>query len=199
MFQHPFWSLQMGKNAIWSQFSARRLSKPHARDHWRLAWYRSHLWWFSDHRPRRHNRASCVRPRPECNPVLGSPSEGPEAKSQQVTVSITRGFIYWSRAHTRGPNSQPREDQGDPRNAYPSLQRFLGMVTYLSKFVLNLSDHTELLRTLTVKPEVPIGGGCPNMKSPDSSSSLCKLLPQFYATMVLTYQLLFSVTRRIMN
>ena len=32
-----------------------------------------------------------------------------------------------------------------------SLQRFLGMVNYLSKFVPKLSDHTELLRTLTVK------------------------------------------------
>ena len=33
----------------------------------------------------------------------------------------------------------------------PSLQRFLGMVNYVSKFVPKLSDHTELLRTLTVK------------------------------------------------
>ena len=33
----------------------------------------------------------------------------------------------------------------------PSLQRFLGMVNYFSKFVPKLSDHAELLRTLTVK------------------------------------------------
>ena len=33
----------------------------------------------------------------------------------------------------------------------PSLQSFLGMVNYVSKFVRKLSDHTELLRTLTVK------------------------------------------------
>jgi len=32
-----------------------------------------------------------------------------------------------------------------------SLQRFLGMANYLSKFVPKLSDHTELLRILTVK------------------------------------------------
>ena len=63
------------------------------------------------------------------------------------------------------------------------------MVTYLFKFVPKLSDHTELLRTLTGKPEMSNGGGCPNMKSPASSSSLCKLLPQFCVTMMLTYQL----------
>ena len=33
----------------------------------------------------------------------------------------------------------------------PSLERFLGMVNYVSKFVFKLSDHTELLRTLKVK------------------------------------------------
>ena len=32
-----------------------------------------------------------------------------------------------------------------------SLQRFFGMVNYVSKFVPKLSDHTELLHTLTVK------------------------------------------------
>ena len=91
-----------------------------------------------------------------------------------------------------------KEDQGVPRNAYPSFQRLLGMVTYLFNFVPKLSDHNELLRTLTGKPEVPNGGGCPNMKGPASSSSVCKLLPQFCATMMLAYQLLFSVTRLIL-
>lgn len=32
-----------------------------------------------------------------------------------------------------------------------TLQRFLGMVGYVSKFVPKFSDHTELLRSLTVK------------------------------------------------
>ena len=34
-----------------------------------------------------------------------------------------------------------------------SLQRFLGIVNCLSKFVPKLSDHTELLRTLTLKDD----------------------------------------------
>ena len=33
----------------------------------------------------------------------------------------------------------------------PSLQHFLGMVNYVSKFVTKLSDHTKLMHTLTVK------------------------------------------------
>ena len=61
-------------------------------------------------RLQRHNQASCTRPKQECNPVLGTiPSEEPEAKSQHVTVSITRDSIHWSRAHTRGSNSNPAQ------------------------------------------------------------------------------------------
>ena len=48
----------------------------------------------------------------------------------------------------------------------PSLKRFLGMVNCISKFVPKLSDHTELLHTLT-------GNGCLNIKRPLRTLSPC--------------------------
>ena len=37
------------------------------------------------------------------------------------------------------------KDMPSPKN-FKELRSFLGMVTYLSKFVKNLSDHSNLLR-----------------------------------------------------
>ena len=89
----------------------------------------------------------------------------------------------------RAVQEMPNPDGRDRAEKVKAIQRFLGFVSYLSKFVPNLADECEPLRRLTDKDPEWVWE-----KHHQDAFNRVKQSILFYATMMYACQSPFSVT-----
>ena len=100
------------------------------------------------------------------------------------TSTATRGTLHWARGHCQRPTSRSHKVQAivdmPPPEDVAGVQRILGFVQYLSKFLPCLSDMTKPLRDLTLKDTLWTWG-------PDQQAAFDKLKEAVTDTPVLRY------------